>query len=501
LLLLGAVATGRGPEADVPATGDYAALELYTRLAAQGKQLLGPYSRFGFHHPGPAYFYACVPLYLLTGGRFAGILLTAGLLNAACIVLVLWRVGRDGGTAALLASALVLARFISWRSPSWLFSAWNPNVAVLPFGVALVSFAAVGAGGTGALPLAALAASFAAQTHLGCLPASLAVAGAAGLLLVPRVRALAGLPPRPRLARGGLVVTALVLAVLWAPPVLEQLSPEGGNLAHIVGFSTYFGESHPAREALAAAGAAIVGWVVAAGPSASMAGLALVVVALAVAHAGARLGRAPFPAALSLVTFAGVGAAILSAARVTGPLLPYLLRWMAVLAVGTAAALAAGTAPLLRPALARRPRLAGTVALIALALMTGRNLALAQAALQAPAPVAEDSQSAARLAAAISPAVRAASRRPLVEVTAHTDRDLVLGVLLALDKSGTPFAVRPFGPFRLGGRFAPDGAEDARLVLGPEDPHLAAEPGVRLLGREAGLFAYLVPRDAVTARP
>src|SRR4029079_6763097 len=49
LLLLGAALTGRGMETDLPATGDYAALELYTRLAAQGRQLLGPYSRVGVH--------------------------------------------------------------------------------------------------------------------------------------------------------------------------------------------------------------------------------------------------------------------------------------------------------------------------------------------------------------------------------------------------------------------------------------------------------------------
>ena len=34
-------------------------------LSPEGRQLLGPYSRFGFHHPGPAYFYASVPLYVL----------------------------------------------------------------------------------------------------------------------------------------------------------------------------------------------------------------------------------------------------------------------------------------------------------------------------------------------------------------------------------------------------------------------------------------------------
>jgi hypothetical protein len=97
------------------------------------------------------------------------------------------------------------------------------------------------------------------------------------------------------------------------------------------------------------------------------------------------------------------------------------------------------------------------------------------------------------LAEAIDAGVATTSRRPLLEIAPHTDRDLVLGVLLALDKTGTRFAVRPFGPFRLGGHWKPDGTEDARIVVGPEDEGLAARPGVRLLGRESGLFAYLLP--------
>ena len=124
--------------------------------------------------------------------------------------------------------------------------------------------------------------------------------------------------------------------------------------------------------------------------------------------------------------------------------------------------------------------------------MSGRNLALARASMQAPPRVAEDSESASRLAAAIAPGLAASSRRALVEVEPHTDRDLVLGVLLGLDKAGARFSVQPFGPFRLGGRWTPDGTEDARLLLGPEDAGLASRPGVRLLGRQSGLFAYLV---------
>jgi hypothetical protein len=496
LLLLGAALTGRGMETDLPATGDYAALELYTRLAAQGRQRLGPYSRFGFHHPGPAYFYASVPLYVLTGERFAGILLTAAVVNVLSIALVLRRLGRDGGLPALVGGALMTALFLSWRGPAWLFSAWNPNVAVLPFGVALVGFAAVAAGNVRALPLAALAASFAAQTHLGVLPATVVVALAAALLHVPPLRRAAGLPPAGPAPRGSLILAAALVAVAWTPPLLEQLSPEGGNLSHIFGFSSLPDERHSAGDALAASGTAIVGWVVGARDVVATGLLVVLVVALAVAHGAARVTRQSFAAALSLVTFAGIAAAIMSAARVTGALLPYLLRWMAMLSVAGVAALAAALAPLWRRRTERwkRRRLAASAGILALALVSGRNLALARSVLQGPEPVpAEESRSAARLAEAIDAGIATTSRRPLLEIAPHTDRDLVLGVLLALDKTGTRFAVRPFGPFRLGGHWTPDGTEDARIVVGHEDADLAARPGVRLLGREAGLFAYLVP--------
>ena len=173
-----------------------------------------------------------------------------------------------------------------------------------------------------------------------------------------------------------------------------------------------------------------------------------------------------------------------------------------MLSVGMAAALAAGLAPLLRARAeaSRRPLLLVTAGLIALALVTGRNLALAQSLLESPPAPTEASEAAARLAEAIDSSVSTTSHRPLVEVGPHTDRDLVLGVVLAMDKAGTRFAVRPFGPFRLGGRWTPDGTEDARLVLGHEDAELAARPGVRLLGRDAGLFAYLVPAAPAAGR-
>src|SRR5688572_32081976 len=49
-------------------SGDAAVLEPAVRRVATGTQTLGPYSRFGFHQPGPAYFFVQAPFSWVTGG-------------------------------------------------------------------------------------------------------------------------------------------------------------------------------------------------------------------------------------------------------------------------------------------------------------------------------------------------------------------------------------------------------------------------------------------------
>jgi hypothetical protein len=125
----------------------------------------------------------------------------------------------------------VIALFLSWRGPAWLFSAWNPNVAVLPFGLALVGFAAVAAGNVGALPLAVLAASFAAQTHLGVLPAAAVVALAAGCC-TSRRPARSGLPPLVTPAHRSILLAVALAAVVWTRRSSSSSAPKGEPLAH-----------------------------------------------------------------------------------------------------------------------------------------------------------------------------------------------------------------------------------------------------------------------------
>src|SRR3982751_419405 len=65
----GALEFSRRGIPDLTFGGDAAALEFGTWHAARGEQLLGAYSRFGWNHPGPAFFYLAAPLYEVLGER------------------------------------------------------------------------------------------------------------------------------------------------------------------------------------------------------------------------------------------------------------------------------------------------------------------------------------------------------------------------------------------------------------------------------------------------
>src|SRR5690348_17774394 len=67
-------------------TGDWSSdvcssdLESYTLYASRAQLLVGPYSRYGWHHPGPLYFYLLAPVYTLAGKSTPG--LSAGALRS-----------------------------------------------------------------------------------------------------------------------------------------------------------------------------------------------------------------------------------------------------------------------------------------------------------------------------------------------------------------------------------------------------------------------------------
>src|SRR5437868_15488301 len=79
---------------DILFTGDGGVLELRTWEAAHGVQLVGPYSRFFWSHPGPAFFYLALPFYAASGQHGPALNLSTLFTNlAAAVALVIgaWR--------------------------------------------------------------------------------------------------------------------------------------------------------------------------------------------------------------------------------------------------------------------------------------------------------------------------------------------------------------------------------------------------------------------------
>lgn len=91
---------------DAAVQGDDAVMELGVRQTMRGENLLGPYSRFHFNHPGPAYFHVMVPLYAFSGAAHGSFLLTAVLVNLLAVLLILFAIGdRPQGMLATRHSA------------------------------------------------------------------------------------------------------------------------------------------------------------------------------------------------------------------------------------------------------------------------------------------------------------------------------------------------------------------------------------------------------------
>lgn len=162
----------------------------------------------------------------------AGTVVAVVALHVASVVLgVHWarRVAGASGAWAMAGAFLGL----QWAMGSEiLVEPWQPHSLLLPFLTFLVLVWALVAGQAGALPWAAGVASLILQTHLSYALLVPVLAGlGAGVLVVAGIRSEGRAEVWRRLHRP-LLVTAVVLAVAWAQPVVDQVAGEG-NLATV----------------------------------------------------------------------------------------------------------------------------------------------------------------------------------------------------------------------------------------------------------------------------
>lgn len=206
--------------------GDAAVTQVYTLEALRGFLKLGPYSQFGWHHPGPLYFYLLAPFYELGGRRTIGLVAAAAAINLASLMAIGRLVDRGAGRFAAAAVVATLTIFL-WRADGLVGSIWNAHVVIVPFAALIVSCAALACGDLAALPVTLLVGSFVMQTDIALVPCS--------VLMMALAITVTGARRRRRLmsASRSLWLCAAIGILVWMPSIVEQISGAPGNITRL----------------------------------------------------------------------------------------------------------------------------------------------------------------------------------------------------------------------------------------------------------------------------
>jgi hypothetical protein len=489
-------------------TGDGAVIELYTLQASRGWWEFGPYSRWGWHHPGPMVFYALAPFYTAAHAQSLAINAGAVAINLIAVTVILWGLARHASATLAAAATASLALYL-WRMPPLLVSAWNPHLVMLPLAALIVAASITAAGRLSLLPMTIVMASFLSQTHIGLVPCAAAVTA---LALAAGLRR----PERDRWFWLG--ISSLIGVILWLPPIVEQVTSADGNLSKIVRFFLTpdpADPSAPFMQALRVWAAALVaplgpglhfpvGGLLAREASTPIVALALLEVVLLIAAAL----RATVDAWLCRICAVASLAAIVAMAGVRQGFGDYMVGWISVIGVMNAAALAAWlitwlfartSAPSARGAANAR----AAVWIVPVATCACLIAVTAHGALDLERLRAERIAAAARngdvrvrgesvYVALRAFLAKARVRRPLIRVAGTWDN--TAAIVLQMDKRGQPVAVSDDAIWLIGPRFAKDGTEDADMALADRSERAAirARDGDCMLIERHGLSLHVL---------
>jgi hypothetical protein len=438
---------------------DGAVLEIYTLEALKGSLLVGPYSRFGWHHPGPLYFYFEAPWYWLSGRHTLGMQVGALLINLAAFAAILWTVAKYGSSSTVAAIAIALTVFV-YRTGDLIVSVWNPHVVILPLLAFIVTAAALAAaGGRARLLSLVLVGSFLVQTHVAMGPIVLLLA------------TLAAGVQRRALRQAWLPAVCLAL-VLWLPSLVEQVTHAPGNITRLASF--FVAPSSPGQSmatAVAAWSASLTGafgrsFRVAMGFDfhAEETGRPLFwaiaqVTALGVAAVMARRRAGDFGAWIAAMCTLATLIALVSTTQIRDQIIDHEIFWMSALGVLNAGVIG-GELWCLRPA----PRaIAAVVCSAALVAAIGAGVTGVWHILHRGRTT--DDHSVDVLTEAIQRMLQdGRARRPLF----HIDEavwPIAAGALLQLHKAGVAYAVDDRWTPMFGEAFEANGREDARLTI------------------------------------
>ncbi len=209
---------------------DMALIEMHVRDVPFHLPLVGAYSRFGWSHPGPAqYLLLSVPYRLMAGASWS--LPAATLIMNIAAVVGAWRFARSIDESAGRVVLLGAMALVAFGDPASLRSWWNPSVGlIVTFTLVIVAW---GTSERRAWPTFALLplATLLIQSHVGYAAVTIPVV-ASGLVLMVSRRSDRE-PDRETLwwhACGG----AALAALMWLPPLIDQIRNEPGNLSALL---------------------------------------------------------------------------------------------------------------------------------------------------------------------------------------------------------------------------------------------------------------------------
>jgi hypothetical protein len=212
--------------ARIYADGDFAANGILIDRALKWRLLVGNYSRFRFHHPGPALLYVqawsqwlfhdvlgVVPTPY--NGQLLGILLLNAVLLGGVAVMFL---GHMRSPAVAIAGVAAVATF-ALAHEQLLSSTWMPHAYFAPFLLFTVAVGSVAAGRWASLPWLGAGGGFLVHGHASFLSFVLPAAGIAGLALLAADRGRWREAWRDN--RRSVLVAGAVLAVFVLPMALN----------------------------------------------------------------------------------------------------------------------------------------------------------------------------------------------------------------------------------------------------------------------------------------
>jgi hypothetical protein len=494
---------------DVLYTGDDATLEIRTLHAAHGTQLLGPYSRFQWSHPGPAFFYLALPTYETFFRRGPALNLFALIANlATAIALVLCARRLRGGPFAFVV-AIMLAVYESAGAEFQLAGDWNPVVPILPLGLLSLLCARLALGAIGVLPLFAFLASAMVQTHVGFLPVASVLsvlAATLGLARRPGARldaASALLGDGKRHVAPALGATALILLVVWAPPLLENATSQPGNLQLLYRFFT---APHPPEHTwptvfeTASRELAVMPLAIARAIGLSPTATTPLAQGLAIAQAGALCGALAAGlrradrvlTTLASIALGEVACSFVAVRFIRGEISPHQVFWISIIGLISAAAMTAWLLPAMTGV--RWPGVRSTCLTLPGVAILGLCVRLEA---QRVVVFSASDERAERLAREIDGfLVSHRVDRPVVRIASHDTWPTVAAVILYLYKRSIPIFVERNWLFMMGAQFAPTSGEHPTLVLGDRTFYESARtrPDLSFVSLEGDVCAFLIAR-------